>query len=112
MEEKWIIYSEGPTAANKETGESGKLSVKMHRSWTGKLIYELLVEVLEGTELGTGDENGSGSEKIGGRVTALVWESDEEVIRGQDEGEAKKGAIEVCRWVLGIELDENEQGRC
>lgn len=106
MEEKWFIYSEGPTAANKETGEGGKLSVKMHRSWTGKLIYELLVELFEET----GDENESESEKIGGRVTALVWESDEEVIRGQDEGEAKKGAKEVCRWVLGIELDEDEQG--
>jgi Ni,Fe-hydrogenase I large subunit len=39
-------------------------------------------------------------------ITRVVWEGSEEVVRGQDEREARVIAREVCRWVLGVELGE------
>ncbi|KAG4437080.1 hypothetical protein IFR05_007455 [Cadophora sp. M221] len=81
--------------------ESEMMRVFMVRSWTGNLIYEIQILVLRDVNSKKGEE---GEVEVEGRIEGLVWESDEENIRGQDEAFAKESVREVCRWILGVQL--------
>ncbi|KAL5331694.1 hypothetical protein ACEPPN_001230 [Leptodophora sp. 'Broadleaf-Isolate-01'] len=82
--------------------EHEMMRVFMVRSWTGKPIYEIRILVLRDQE--GKKREGEGEGEVVGRIEGLVWESDGEVITGQDEGVAKERAREVCRWILGVQL--------
>ncbi|KAE9370633.1 hypothetical protein N431DRAFT_379201 [Stipitochalara longipes BDJ] len=86
MEDKWFVCSEG------EVSEGKIVNVGFYRSWTGRKIW--MLEIVVGKE--------------GGRVRALVWEGNEEVVGEQDFDSAKEGVREVGRWVLGMQLEGEE----
>ncbi|OCK75496.1 hypothetical protein K432DRAFT_171114 [Lepidopterella palustris CBS 459.81] len=85
MEDKWFIYSEGPDA-------EGKLQLHFHRSWTGHKIFLLDIDLKrEGSE----------------HVVGITWNCSIEQTGGTDEVDAKEIVGEVCRWVLGVKLQES-----
>jgi hypothetical protein len=86
MEDKWFVYADGPD-------NDGKISVHLIRSWTGFRIAEVKINLGDAA-------SGSGP----GWIKEFVWESSDEVIRIQDEEEAKGMVRETFRWVLGVEL--------
>ena len=85
MEDKWIVYAEGPDT-------NGRATVYMCRSWTGHTIVELKLQMPSEGEDGDA------------RFVEIVWESSEERYRGQTEEGAKGLAKEVCRWCLDVTL--------
>jgi hypothetical protein len=102
MEDKWFVYAEGPD-------EKGVVKLCMCRSWTGARIAEVSLSVTRSLENTVeGEDKGKWQEKEDkdweARITGLTWESDSEVIRGQEEEGAKEAVREVCKWVLGVEL--------
>lgn len=102
MEDKWFVYADGPD------GE-GRVVLYLRRSWTGARIAEVKIQAHGGAAAGAGihgEGEEDGEENCGGRITGVVWESSEEVIRGMDEGTAKERVKGVCRWVLGVELGD------
>ncbi|KAE8442094.1 hypothetical protein EG329_003852 [Mollisiaceae sp. DMI_Dod_QoI] len=94
MEDKWFVFADGPD-------EGGGVRVNFFRSWTGNKIFEVRVE-LEGLVV-QGKKDGRE-----GRIKELVYESNEEVVAEQDEEGAKEMVAELCKWVLGIELEGEE----
>lgn len=92
----------GYNSAGEEPTGKRTMKVFMERSWTGALIFELVVEVwLTERKVSDGDIWDREEE---GRIVSLVWETDETQITGQTEEVAKERVREVCRWVLGIDL--------
>ena len=91
MEDKWFVYADGPNA-------QGIAIVHMYRSWTGKKMFELKIDVRSG--------GGSGIKRqSGGLVTDIKWESDTETSSGLDEKEAKEIATGVCTWVMNVKVE-------
>ena len=91
MEDKWFIYADGPD-------DSGHAILHMHRSWTGRKVFEIAIE-------GAGNKG----EEIGNaqaRITGLKWEFDSGYLWNKDAEKAKDDVREVCRWILGVELSE------
>jgi hypothetical protein len=91
MEDKWFIYTEGPDAA-------GVATLHLIRSWTGNPTAAITMHIP-----GTPDA----PQEEGARFTAIMWESDEERIRGATEEGSKEMAVTVCEWVLGVQLPES-----
>jgi hypothetical protein len=59
MDDHWFLYADGPDA-------NGKVTLHMHRSWTGKKVYEVEMEVqMDGEEVANGDA----------RFTRITWGS-------------------------------------
>jgi hypothetical protein len=88
MEDRWFVYAQGPDA-------DGRISVNMHLSWTGTKALQL--EIMAGEKP---------------HITHIIWESDTEAIKAAVEGEiwAKRTAMEVCRFVLGVKLRRPRRG--
>ncbi|CZR63924.1 uncharacterized protein PAC_13821 [Phialocephala subalpina] len=86
MEDKWFVFAEE---------ENEEIGVHFFRSWTGNKIFEVVVE-LQG-------------EAKGGKIKELIWESSQEVVGDEGEEGAKEMVIEVCRWVLNVELRSQKQ---
>ncbi|MCJ1382908.1 hypothetical protein MMC17_006021 [Xylographa soralifera] len=94
MEDKWFVYTDGPDP-------DGHIIVHFHRSWTGKKVAELAIE--------TGGGSGEDVPDRSTQMTGITWESSKEKIQGgQDEQTAKRTVREVCRWVLDLELPNEE----
>jgi hypothetical protein len=93
MEDKWFIYADGPDA-------EGRITLHLHRSWTGVKVAEIVVEA--------GPTEGKGGSDEPLQITKIIWESDQDVVRYESEREAKETARETCRWVLGVELEKDE----
>jgi hypothetical protein len=112
MEDKWFVYCED---LNDDVGDIGKggemerrLRVCMCRSWTGKRIVEVEILVwrmreddVEKEKRGTGDWEG--------KIIGLTWD---DIYDGRTKEEceenAKSRVREVCRWVLGVKLSDDE----
>jgi hypothetical protein len=77
MEDKWVVYSDGPSA-------DGVATVHLHRSWTGFEIVRVELRV-------TAD---------GSRITRATWETSAEIVTEPGEPFARSTFLEVCRWVL------------
>jgi hypothetical protein len=87
MEEKWFVYADGPDA-------QGQCAVHMHRSWGGEKMFEMRVRT-----------DGSGRDA---EVVEVVWESDPNLLRWSSEEFAKATVLEVCNWVLDVQLNVAE----
>jgi len=88
MEDKWIIYTEGPD------GE-GRAVMHFHRSWTGYKVAEVEIEI-------DGGGDGGGGEGVG-RIVRIVFEPHEDL-----EGRTKRTVREVCRWVSNVQIPDAE----
>ncbi|KAK0111406.1 hypothetical protein ONS95_001766 [Cadophora gregata] len=90
-----------PEGSHKQSTGPEIMRLFMVRSWTGNLVYIIRILVLR-------EESRSGGKKeegdMEGRILGIVWETDEERVRGQSESVAKESAREVCRWILGVQL--------
>lgn len=92
LADKWFVYADGHDA-------EGHAVLHLHRSWTGMKIAEVAIEICVA---------GSESAPEGpARITGIIWESSEEVIKRQDERGAKETVSEVCRWVLNVERPDD-----
>jgi hypothetical protein len=91
MEDKWFVYADGPDV-------DGRAKLHMHRSWTGFKVVELDIKIIpnrhDKTKVWRAD------------FTAIKFEIDVERVRGQTEESAKRQALQVCEWVLGVTLKE------
>jgi hypothetical protein len=91
MEDKWFVYAEGPD----ELDEGGTARVHMYRSWTGfktvELKMRLSVDLVE-------------KDAADAQITEIIWESDDDRLRHPTEEGSKRMAVEVCRWVMGVNI--------
>ncbi|KAH8896839.1 hypothetical protein GQ53DRAFT_743383 [Thozetella sp. PMI_491] len=94
MEDKWLICAEGPDT-------QGDASVRMYRSWTGFPNLELKLKIPLDADGKVKNESA--------KVVELVWESDENIRRGQTEETAKEVAEGVCEWILGVKLEKAQE---
>lgn len=88
-EDKWAVYADGPDA-------KGRAKLHMHRSWTGMKVIELVMQV-------GGDDDGTSA-----CVTHIFWQGGAYPSIGDEEEEemaAKREALTVCEWVLGVDLE-------
>jgi hypothetical protein len=94
MEDKWFVYAEGPDELEEKDGIA---RVHMYRSWTGFKLVELKMTLpVDLVEKG---------ESAGARITEIIWESDDDRIGHPTEEGSKRMAVEVCRWVMGVNLE-------
>ncbi|KAJ4992974.1 hypothetical protein SVAN01_01678 [Stagonosporopsis vannaccii] len=86
-EDKWFIYADGPSA-------DGNITIHMHRSWTGQKALQISIQV---------DDNGLGMAEI----SSIMWETNTQLSDEDDELYAKNLALEVCEWVLSVDLTQS-----
>ena len=79
MEDKWFVYSD-------DVSESGAASVHFLRSWTGRPIVTVTLQL----------------EDVGSRVTQATWETDAAHLVTPTEAFARSTFEECCVWVLRI----------
>jgi hypothetical protein len=84
MDDKWDVSAAG-------LDQSGKVSITLSRSWTGKKHYILAVKP------------GDGSSGI--EIEAITWEQDKGGIHISEE-QGKKEAVILCRALLGCDFDK------
>ena len=89
MEDKWFVYADGPDA-------QGQAVVHMFRSWTGRKMVEVKVQVPVDKEGGFVDADSS--------ITEITWESNQERYRDQTKEGAKSMVKEVCNWCMNVSL--------
>jgi hypothetical protein len=78
MEDKWNIWSD-------DVSGSGATSAYFCRSWTGKLIVQVDIQLSD----------------AGSRVVHATWEMDSTAIKEPSEAFAREQFEECCAWVLG-----------
>lgn len=86
----------------------GEVNLMLCRSWTGKKIVVVKMEVYDEERNGKLAQNEKGEEERkehGGRITGLVFEGDESVVRVNGEEARKYMVREALKWVLGVKLD-------
>ncbi|KAF2668605.1 hypothetical protein BT63DRAFT_456247 [Microthyrium microscopicum] len=89
MAQKWYIYSTGPTI-------QGLATLFMFRSWTGLAVAEITISI---------PVDGAGKTMDGdSKMTEIRWESSYDRVGQQTEESAKETVLEVCKWVLGVDL--------
>lgn len=91
MEDKWFVYSDGPDA-------NGKVTMHMHRSWTGFKLFEVTMQIEMNEDFEPADKDA--------QFTKIIYETDETKFRNPGEGSAKTMALEVCNWCLGVQWPE------
>lgn len=94
-EDKWFICSEGPDA-------DGRVELHMYRSWTGQEIVQLSIQ--------TTRFHGANSHETTdlAEITSVTWEVNANKDEVEDRKWAKSTALEVCEWVLNVDLEECE----
>ena len=93
MEDKWFIYADEPDS-------SGQARLHFFRSWTGMKMAEVILQTREVDRDGTKGESA--------QITGIVWKSSDEGTRLETEAGVKEMVREVCRWVLNVELPEDQ----
>jgi hypothetical protein len=94
-EDKWFICSEGPDA-------DGRIVLHMYRSWTGQEIVQLSIQT---TRFHGGDSHETTDLA---EITSIAWEVNANMDEEEDRELAKSTALEVCEWVLNVDLEECE----
>lgn len=89
-DDKWFVYADGPDVA-------GRARLYMYRSWTGQKMIELGVQ---------GDPVHAGFATIID-ITFETDESEQKMVVTEEK--AKATAIEVCRWVLDVDLESSSR---
>lgn len=100
MEDKWFVYADGPAVT---ASGSVVATVNFHRSWTGDKVASAELELGE-VEAG----------QWTGEVVGLVYEKRDNGVEEEDDEEgaeamAKFIVVEVCRHVLRVKLEPEEE---
>jgi hypothetical protein len=92
-EDKWFICSEGPDA-------DGRIVLHMYRSWTGQEMVQLSIQ--------TTRFHGADSQETTdlAEITSIAWEVNANMDEQEDLELAKSTALEVCEWVMNVDLEE------
>lgn len=99
MEHRWDISADAPDAA-------GIILIRIARSWTGDELWILAVDPgqnTKGNEEKEGDGKGKGNGDGGGgaSIVSITWAQNVGEVLGIGEEQGKRGAVIVCRMVLG-----------
>lgn len=86
MEDKWFVYTEGPDT-------SGLVNVHMHRSWTGKKMFQIEMRVETTEDFKFADKDA--------KLSAITFETEH---RDFPEEEAKSMAMEVLHWCMDVKV--------
>lgn len=92
MEDKWFVYAD-------DLNSEGNTVLHFHRSWTGKPVADVYLEVDQGEG---GLSNGTA------RITLMAWEGNADYATNGVE-QVKTSMREVCRWVMGVNLEDDNR---
>lgn len=99
MDEKWMCSAD-------ELDQQGNIVVHFCRSWTGREQVALKVSITQDDK--RDEMNCDSSATSGAEITEISWKA----CQGVTEMEAKKLAVDVCRGILGCELDAEYKAPC